>query len=91
MYNNCLDTGQGPWCPTKVKTKTVDTWAYCDLKPKSLSLKNRIDNSNASKTNSVNSKNKRSVKKKISTTKTKKIDISKFVKNGKIMLKINKV
>ena len=84
MYNNCLDTGQGPWCPTKVKkTKTVDTWAYCDLKPKSLSLKNRIDNSNASKTNSVNSKNKRSVKKKKSTTKTKKIDISKFVKKWK--------
>lgn len=83
MYNNCLDTGQGPWCPTKVKkTKTVDTWAYCDLKPKSQSLKNEGDN-NASGTNSINSKNKRSVKKKKSIIKSKKIDINKFIKKWK--------
>ena len=31
MYDNCVDTGKGPWCPTKVKdSKCVDTWAYCE-------------------------------------------------------------
>ena len=29
-YNECLDTGNGPWCPTNLtKTGTVKTWGYC--------------------------------------------------------------
>ena len=63
------DTGQGPWCPTKVRKNKnkngLEAWAYCDLKPKSpLSLKKRLDNRNASKTDSVSSTTTRSVKKK---------------------------
>lgn len=32
MHNDCLDTGKGPWCPTIAlkKTKTVNTYGYCD-------------------------------------------------------------
>ena len=31
-YNDCLDTGKGPWCPTKTNENgIVKEWAYCDL------------------------------------------------------------
>ena len=31
LYEDCLDTGNGPWCPTiELKpNKTVNTWGYC--------------------------------------------------------------
>ena len=30
VYHDCLDTGNGPWCPTKLKDdRLVDTWGYC--------------------------------------------------------------
>jgi hypothetical protein len=29
-YNNCLDTGNGPWCPTSLTKKNrVKEWGYC--------------------------------------------------------------
>lgn len=29
-YDECLDTGNGPWCPTSLtKLGTVNTWGYC--------------------------------------------------------------
>ena len=30
LYYECLDTGKGPWCATKLKgNNIIDKWAYC--------------------------------------------------------------
>ena len=35
VYNNCVDTGKGPWCATKLtKTGCVDKWSYCNTNKK---------------------------------------------------------
>ena len=42
-YNECINTGNGPWCPTSLtKSGTVDTWGYCiepDIKKKKSLIK----------------------------------------------------
>jgi len=78
-YNECLDTGNGPWCPTSLtKSGTVNTWGYCidqNISNSSIRLVKAKHNSNKIKSDLKNIQNR--IRKLTKRTKNK-IDLGKL-------------
>ena len=62
LHTKCLDTGNGPWCPTKIKSnKTIDTWGYC-ISSEIINAVDALTRIKANKTSKNLKKNKKVIK-----------------------------